>query len=261
MPGSQTIQLKWQHPQGVEPITRTPQVHLGAASVDSTLKLNLPHSRWTLFTYGPVLGPAVLFWGVLLVIVVMSFILGRFTTTPLRWWHWLLLFAGLSQASLPALIPVAAWLIFLGLRQKWAEQLDSPWRFNLAQITLIALTIMAMLTIIGAIQQGLLGLPEMQVAGNNSTAWNLHWYQDRSSGFLPEAWVLSVPMYIYRLLMLLWALWLALALLKWLQWGWTCFSSQGLWRKLPPRTPRPGRAERQAQTKQQKVPQHPQQPT
>ena len=255
VPGSQTIQLKWQQPQGVDLITRTPQVHLGAASVDAKITLNLPHSRWTLFTCGPVLGPAVLFWGVLLVIIVMSFILGRFTDTPLRWWHWLLLFAGLSQASLPALIPVAAWLIFLGLRQKWVERLDSPWSFNIAQITLVALSLIAMLTIIGAIQQGLLGLPEMQVAGNNSSAWNLHWYQDRSSGFLPEAWVLSVPMYIYRLLMLLWALWLALALLKWLQWGWTCFSSHGLWRKPLPRVPRPSRAERKAQATQQEAPQ------
>lgn len=258
VPGDQTIQLKWQQPQGVDLITRASQVHLGAASVDAKMSLNLPHSRWTLFTYGPVLGPAVLFWGILLVIIVLAFILGRFADTPLRWWHWLLLFAGLSQASLPALIPVAAWLIILGLRQKWGERLDSSWSFNITQITLIALTIVAMLTIIGAIQQGLLGLPEMQVAGNDSTAWNLHWYQDRTSGFLPEAWVLSVPMYIYRLLMLLWALWLALALLKWLQWGWTCFSSHGLWRKPPPRAPRPSRTERKVQATQQESPQQPQ---
>ena len=238
VPGAQNIQLLWQQPQGVGLITRTPQIHLGAAGVDCNLSMKLPRSRWTLFTAGPVLGPAVLFWGVLLVIIVLSFVLGRYTDTPLRWWHWLLLFTGLSQASLPALIPVAAWLIFLGLRHKWTTHLDTPWRFNLAQLMLIALSVIAGLTIIGAIQQGLLGLPEMQIAGNHSSAWNLHWYQDRCNGLLPQPWVLSVPMYIYRLLMLLWALWLAIALLKWVQWGWNCFSSQGLWRKLPPRKPR-----------------------
>jgi len=235
MPGVQTIVLRWQQPQGVDVITRTPQVHLGTASVDCEMTVNLPYSRWTLFTSGPRLGPAVLFWGVIAVIVVLSVILARYCTTPLRWWHWLLLFAGLSQASLPALIPVAAWLILLGLRPRWAEQQQSALAFNMMQLALILLSVVALTTILAAIQQGLLGLPEMQIAGNHSSAWRLIWYQDRCNGFMPEAWVLSAPMYIYRLLMLLWALWLALALLKWLQWGWNSFSVQGVWRKLPPR--------------------------
>ncbi|MBW2184909.1 MAG: hypothetical protein JRG71_00475 [Deltaproteobacteria bacterium] len=133
---------------------------------------------------------------------------------------------------------MAAWLLLLGLRKKHVAQLNSAWRFNFSQMLLIGLSFIAMVTIIGAIQQGLLGLPEMQIVGNRSNAWTLNWFQDRSNGFLAEAWALSVPMYIYRLLMLFWALWLALALLKWVQWGWTCFSTQGLWRKLPPRQPR-----------------------
>jgi len=29
--------------------------------------------------------------------------------------------------------------------------------------------------------------------------------------------------------MLAWSLWLALALLRWLKWGWTCFTTSGLW--------------------------------
>ncbi|MDY0189528.1 MAG: hypothetical protein RBR22_02235 [Desulfuromonas sp.] len=235
VPGAQTIELRWQQPQGIDLITHSPQVHLEANSVDSTITLNIPKSRWTLFAYGPLMGPAVLFWGVMLVIVILAVILGRYTTTPLRWWHWLLLFVGLSQASLPALIPVAAWLILLGLRPQWAQQQRSALGFNMLQLTLIVLSIVALTTILAAIQQGLLGLPEMQIAGNHSSPWRLNWYQDRCSGFLPEAWVVSVPMYIYRLFMLLWALWLALALMKWLHWGWSCFSTHGVWRKLPPR--------------------------
>lgn len=235
VPGLQTIELRWQQPRGVELITSTPQIHLGGTSVNSKMALKLPHNRWVLFAGGPVLGPAVLFWGVLIVIIVLSFILARLANTPLRWWHWMLLFAGLSQASFPALIPVAAWLLLLSLRKQWSDHLDSPWSFNLTQLTLIVLTFVALATIIGAIQQGLLGVPEMQVTGNHSSAWDLRWYQDRCSGFLPKAWALSVPMYIYRIFMLLWALWLALALLKWLHWGWDCYSTGGIWRQLPRR--------------------------
>ena len=60
----------------------------------------------------------------------------------------------------------------------------------------------------------------------------LRWYQDRSPGLLPRPWVFSVPLLLYRLAMLLWSLWLSVAMLAWLRWGWSCFSEGGLWRKL-----------------------------
>jgi hypothetical protein len=44
--------------------------------------------------------------------------------------------------------------------------------------------------------------------------------------------VLSVPLFVYRSLMLLWALWLAWSLLKWLRWAWQCFSMGGLWHPI-----------------------------
>jgi hypothetical protein len=45
-------------------------------------------------------------------------------------------------------------------------------------------------------------------------------------------------MLVYRIAMLAWALWVALALLRWLRWGWEAFTTEGLWRKLQ-RTPKP----------------------
>jgi hypothetical protein len=81
-----------------------------------------------------------------------------------------------------------------------------------------------------AIQQGLLGQPEMQIAGNGSHAGYLRWYQDRAAARLPQPWLLSVPLFVYRLAMLAWALWLALSLVRWLRWAWACFSEGELWR-------------------------------
>ncbi|MDE0855386.1 MAG: hypothetical protein OSA97_13290, partial [Nevskia sp.] len=89
---------------------------------------------------------------------------------------------------------------------------------------------------------GLLGQPEMQIAGNGSSGHSLHWYQDRFDPALPQAWVLSAPLWLYRLLMLLWALWLANALLGWLRWGWEQFSAGGLWRQPAPKTAAPAPA-------------------
>jgi hypothetical protein len=173
---------------------------------------------------------------VILVSAVVSILLGRYAPTPLRWWHWFILSAGLSQAPLSALLLVGLWLILLGIRRNHGASIHNPAAFNALQLGLGVLSICAMLALITAVQHGLLGLPEMQIAGSNSSAWNLHWYQDRSTAVIPSVWVLSVPMLVYRILMLLWALWLAMALLRWMRWGWGCFSAGQLWRPLQRRS-------------------------
>ncbi len=91
---------------------------------------------------------------------------------------------------------------------------------------------MALVYLFVAVEQGLLGYPDMQVSGNLSNAYDLKWYQDRAEEVLPTAWVVSVPLLVYRVLMLLWSLWLAFALLGWLKWGWQAFSTHGLWRTI-----------------------------
>jgi hypothetical protein len=79
----------------------------------------------------------------------------------------------------------------------------------------------------------------MQIAGNGSTSNDLRWYQDRAGDALPRPWVFSVPLLVYRLAMLAWALWLAQALLRWLKWGWDCFTDGGFWRPLRKNRPAP----------------------
>ena len=233
--GLQQIEIIWQqHEPRIYPTT-TPWVDLGCTAVNIDLNLSLPHNRWVLAAGGPTLGPAVLFWGIVLVLTAGAYILGRFAPTPLKSWHWFTLGAGLSQAPLPALVLVCTWLILLGMRKKYAVHIHSPALFNLMQLALGLVSILALSALATAVQHGLLGLPEMQVAGNHSSAWVLNWYQDRSGTILPQGWVLTAPMFSYRLLMLAWALWLAMALLKWLRWGWSCFSTGALWREIKSR--------------------------
>jgi hypothetical protein len=197
--------------------------------------MQVPASRWILFTGGPRVGPAVLFWGELLVIILIALGLGRISLTPLSTIQWLLLSLGLSQihASLAAI--VVAWLLLLGLRKKQGQEIKQVISFNLLQVLLVILTLFALGTLFFAIQQGLLGHPDMQIGGNGSSGHRLFWYQDRVDALLPTAWVFTVPLLVYRIAMLLWALWLAMALLRWLRWGWDCFSSGSIWKKAPPR--------------------------
>lgn len=229
VPGKQQVVLNWQEPVPMSSLLESSRVDLALPSVNSNIHVALGEDRWVLMTMGPRFGPAVLIWGVLVVIVIVSFGLGRVTLTPLKTRHWLLLLIGLSQIPVLSALIVVLWLIALGLRKERPAQ--STKTFNAAQVGLGVLTLLSLMLLFWAVEQGLLGAPDMQITGNQSSAYRLNWYQDRSAELLPTATVVSVPLTAYRLLMLAWSLWLAIALLNWLKWGWTCFSSNGLWKK------------------------------
>jgi hypothetical protein len=230
-PGRQDILLNWQQALEMAPVITTPQVDLGQGSVNTSLSMGLGQDRWVLFTMGPEFGPAVLFWGVLVVIVIVSLGLGKIRLTPLKSWHWFLLLVGLSQIPIESAVIVVAWLMILGWRSD--RPIAHANYFNIVQVAIGLLTLISLSLLFDAVQQGLLGSPEMQITGNQSSAFNLNWYQDRSPSTLPTATLISVPLLVYRLLMLAWSLWLAFALLNWLKWGWKCYSHEGFWKKKP----------------------------
>ncbi|MDD5579570.1 MAG: hypothetical protein PHY16_09860 [Methylobacter sp.] len=230
-PGKQDVSINWQQATAVSSVTTTPLLDLGQASVNTNLSIGLGQDRWVLFTFGPKFGPAVLFWGVLIVIFILSLGLGKIPLTPLKSWQWFLLLVGLSQIPIESAGVVIAWLIILGWRAQ--QPIAQSEYFNALQIIIGVLTVASLAMLFLAVEQGLLGSPEMQITGNQSSAFLLNWYQDRSLAILPTATVISVPLIIYRLLMLAWSLWLAVSLLNWLKWGWTCFSANGLWNRKP----------------------------
>jgi len=108
---------------------------------------------------------------------------------------------------------------------------DQWFRFNGTQLLLAGWTLAAMIGFYVAIEAGLLGIPHMQISGNGSSDYFLYWTQDRIKGVMPQPVVFSLPLLVYRCLMLVWALWLAMSLLQWLKWGWSCFSEGSIWRK------------------------------
>lgn len=232
-PGTQTVQVVWRENQGVSPLLRSPAVKLESESVNSHVQVTLGEDRWTLWVHGPRLGPAVLFWGIVAVIALLAYGLGQIRLTPLKPWQWFLLLLGLSQIPLAAALIVIGWLLAMGWRCE--RPLFGVKTFNAAQIGLGLLSLLSLGLLFYAVQQGLLGSPAMQIGGNDSNAYQLNWYQDRSAAMLPVATVISLPLFGYRLLMLAWSLWLALALLNWLKWGWGCFANGGLWRKGVPK--------------------------
>ena len=124
---------------------------------------------------------------------------------------------------------VAGWLLLTALRERWSPEL-SWWRFDLLQIAFALLTVTALGAILASLPAGLLGTPDMHVAGNGSSAFELRWFADRVAGAMPVGSAISLPLWTYKTLILGWALWLSLALLRWLPWVWSVFVRQGLWR-------------------------------
>ena len=237
-PGVDAFEIRFRRTGDLSSVAHTPDIALGLPAANIDLALNLPADRWLLATWGPRVGPAVLYWGELLVMVLVAYALSRTRRTKLRFIDWLLLGFGFSTFSWGALVIVVAWLFAFDWRSR--ATLASNRTFNLAQVALAALTVFAVLCLVSAIPQGLLGQPDMHVSGYASDAHALRWFADRSEDALPHATAISIPMWVYKVLMLLWALWLANALIGWLRDAFNAWTRDGYWRaRVEPVAPAP----------------------
>ncbi|TXD32565.1 hypothetical protein FRC96_17145 [Lujinxingia vulgaris] len=232
-PGAQTYRIEWQQPWEHRLIERFPAVDIGSAAVNVTQVMRTSDHRWLLWTLGPDWGPAVLFWSHLLMLLILATLLGLWKYSPLRRHEWVLLTLGLAPQPIFVLVPVVAFFMIFQWRRR--SPLKSPWQFNLVQLALIALTLAAIVCLYGSIHENLLVNVDMQVQGMDSHNGNLRWYTDRIGSQLPAAGILSLPILVWRGLMLLWALWLSWKLLKWAPWAWQAFSFEGIWKALPNR--------------------------
>ena len=229
--GAHTIEVRWQQPRGVGFFYALPRVGLSTPAVNLTEQVTLPPSRWLLATRGPAWGPAVLFWPYLIFVLAVSFVLGRLPGSPLTSGQWMLLGLGLSQLPAVGALVVVGFVFALAWRGR--RPLAHAGAFDLVQIGLAGWALVSLVLLYMAIQQGLLFRPDMQVAGNGSTDTVLRWYADRVSGELPAAGVVSLPLWLYRVVMLAWALWLAAGLVRAAGGGWRAFGEGGFWRPLP----------------------------
>ncbi|MGC1547606.1 MAG: hypothetical protein WA777_03685 [Rhodanobacter sp.] len=236
LPDQHRYELRLREPHGVAMSVRTPSIGLNAAAANIALNQTLPEDRWVLWTWGPTAGPAVLYWSQLIVLLLVAWLLSRYAPTPLRFHQWLLLGLGFSAFAWSAYALVVLWLILLGLRARYTLPVRfGSGRFNVLQAGLAAMTLLALAMLISAVPKGLLGLPDMHVAGNDSSAWQLRWFADQATGALPRAGVFSVSLWVYKIAMLAWALWLANALIGWLRWGFDAWTKDGYWRRREPK--------------------------
>ena len=228
--GLQVVLLSWQETKGLATVATAPRVDLGQEAVNARVVMHLPHERWLIYVGGPSWGPAVLHWSYLAACLLAALVCGAFRRSPLRTWQWALLAIGLAQIPAEAAAIVVAWFFLV----EWRRGNPSPTALlhDARQVGLVLWTVAALGCLYAAIHDGLLTVPDMQVAGSGSSATELVWYVDRLAGALPTPWVVSLPLWTWKGLMLAWSLWLAASLIRWLPWAWRSFATGELWRPL-----------------------------
>ena len=223
-PGSQNLSVAWTTPQLLEPTSTAGSIKLPVESSNITTEITVPDDRWTLWTFGPVIGPAVRFWGLLLGSVIAAAVLARLRLSPLKSTAWFLMLVGLTQVNLPSALAAVLWFFLFAWRGSVPWEGRSFLR-NLFQLFLLGLTLAFLVIMIMLLNEGLLGSPRMFIIGNYSHAGMLQWTEPRCGNMLPQPGCISVSIWWYRFLMLLWALWLASSMVRWLPWAWKQFSS------------------------------------
>ncbi len=226
-PGSHTLVLEWDQSQAMPLHLTTAALKLSVPAANIWLELEKPNDRWLLALGGPTSGPALLFWGMLALALALAWLVVKSGFTPLKMRDAILLFVGMSAISLWVPVALSFALVLVGWRGRQTA-LKGNWA-RLSVLSLVLLLISALLALFVAVPQGLMSSPDMALQYVHGGYNTLIWYQDFAQAELPQAWLFSLPLWVYQIAMLAWALWLASSLLRWLPWCWQQLTAGGFW--------------------------------
>lgn len=227
--GKHRVLVRWRDENKIQIKTILPRFSVNGNYSNLQTKVTIPGKRWTLFASGPGYGPVVLYWGELLVFILVAIALARVSFSALKFRQWLLLGLGMSTFSWPALGLASVWLLTVSWRKK--HEVNSGKAAIALQWGFLGLTVTAVLALVATIPSGLLSTPEMGIVGNGSYSNSLQWFLDQGQNEIPQLSFISLPLWIYKALMLLWATWISFSLIKWIGWSWDELK-RGQW-KLP----------------------------
>jgi hypothetical protein len=230
VPGSNQYMLRWTQAQQLAFSQQfsAPEI-VGRASANINLEVAIPAQRWVLWARGPVWGPVFTYWGLLIMILAAAFVIARSRATDLSFIAWVLL--GLGLLVLPVVVMIIPLLWFIAIAQRKRKPLENRHLFNLAQVSLVVLTAMTLMTFAAVVTTGLTGSPDMSILGYGSSNSTLRWYLDRSTDPLPSITIFSLPLWVWRVCMFLWSGWLAVSALNWLKEFWSAFSAETIWKR------------------------------
>jgi hypothetical protein len=239
-PGPQDIVLTWLEPHASSIFDWAPLVDIGGPAVNTTVVIKVPEERWIALIGGPAWGPVPMIWTYVLLVFIGATMARFLPFQTLSWPSWVMLGLGLTQIPVELTLVVALWFVAIGYR---ARNRPAHWAaHDLVQLTLLSWTAAVAILLYVAIHAGLLWDPDLQVGGNGSSDRSLVFFVDHveaihdGSTYLPRPLAVTLPMWVWRIGMLLWSLWLAAAMLSWLPWAFKALGNGG-WFELPPTPP------------------------
>lgn len=238
--GSHRLEVEWKVPVQKAFGQEAPMVESSLPLHNLQMEIVPPRKTWILQVFGPSLGPAVLFWGVLTVIIGAAFGLRWLQGVcrdragmqmPMKLHDWLLLGVGLCSVWHYALIPIALWLFVISWRATLEpEKIFRPRQFAALQVVLIVFCVFLVLLVAALIPQSLLANPEMFILGNGSSSHRLRWFQDMTPGQMPRFGYFALPSWVFHGLMLVWSLWLARKAVQWLKFALRALQEGRAWK-------------------------------
>ncbi len=109
-PGKQNLEVDWRENVDLKTVVQLDHVSLPVDAANITSIVRVPASRWIWWTDGPTRGPAVRFWVILTLAVLIALLLGGVASSPLNRFEWVLLAIGLTQIHVAAALIVVVWL-------------------------------------------------------------------------------------------------------------------------------------------------------
>jgi hypothetical protein len=209
-----------------------PEINLNAPSSNITTQVNVSNQRWILWANGPLLGPAILYWGELLAFIFIALLIARVKFSPLNTVQWLILGLGLSLNNWGVLVLIALWFASITASRYRPKNIEYV-IFNLSQLFLYAFSAIAIISLVSVVPISLLSNPSMGIEGYQSYGNTLTWFADRADSKLPSVTILSISVWFYKAIMLVWVLWLSTSILSWIKWAWKAIGVHGYWQSSP----------------------------
>ena len=232
LPGKHSVNILMRA-NASEPLLLTaPEINLNAPVSNITSIINLSNQRWILWAKGPVLGPAVLYWGELLAFILLALLVSKVKFSPLTTLSWIVLGFGLSLNNWGVLMLMTLWFAAI-TASTYRPKTLSLVGYNTSQLLLYVLSFFAILSLVSVVPTSLLSSPSMGIEGNQSYGNHLQWFSDKTTGLLPHVSVFSISTLFYKGIMLAWVIWLSFAFLSWIKWAWKALGEQGYWHSEP----------------------------
>lgn len=215
-PGNHSISFKYNKDTLMEFDTKIPSITLNNPANNITVTANPSYDRWILWTGGSSWGPCVVFWSKMIIICALCILLARYNLIKSSIFAATFLGIGLSSVSIIVMIIPLAWILLINNWDNLKSHLiNQPRAIKL--IVLIALPLISCAVFFHIVETGLLLEPPMLITGNGSSAHFLRWFFDHSTNNLEQPYIISLPIYAWRVFSLIWSTWLVIVILSWLK--------------------------------------------